>query len=105
MSGYLTENIWERCCHCISNKKGREGGGGRTPRDAHRGRIEDFRWTEIKNNIVRTRTLLRYPIQNTTAQTGHTFAHTPPAANEHSVTATKKNKRTTRNIGHGDKRE
>lgn len=26
----------------------------KTPRDAHRGRIEDFRWTEIKNNIVRT---------------------------------------------------
>lgn len=42
-------------------------GGIKTARDAHRGRIEDFRWTEIKNNMVRTHTLVRYPVQYTSA--------------------------------------
>ena len=95
MSGHFDRNIWACCCHCICNRTHTHTHTQRerkkTPRDALRGRIEDFRWTEIKNNIVRTHS----------RQISHTvrctFAHTPPKqapgrqagrgkpTNEHSV--------------------
>lgn len=48
--GSFDRNIWPRCLSLYFKKAKR-------PRDAYRGRIEDFTWTEIKNNTVRTHTL------------------------------------------------